>query len=75
MLLTNILRYYNIKKTQCKRNKHIQNTITDQLRYHGSEWLRNSSWASGNMKTNGQNGMAKKNAENIWVNHGEPQRQ
>lgn len=43
MLLTNILRYYNIKKTQCKRNKHIQNTITDQLRYHGSEWLRNSS--------------------------------
>ena len=29
----------------------------------------------GNMKTNGQNGMAKKNAEHIWVNRGEPQRQ
>ena len=36
-----------------KKQTHT-NTITDQLQYHGSEWLRNSSWASGKMlKTSG----------------------
>lgn len=54
-----------------KKQTHID-TITDQLRYHGSEWLRNSSWASGKWKQTAKMGWRKKNAENIWVNHGEP---